>query len=111
MPNFAYGYVAEAIEVEVNQKTGKVTVKKVYCTDDVGKAINPSQVLGQIEGAVVQANGYATLENFIQEKGYVKTDSFATYLIPTIMDIPEETVVNILEFADPTWTSGCKGSG
>jgi CO/xanthine dehydrogenase Mo-binding subunit len=111
IPNFAYGYVAEAIEVEVNKRTGKVTIKKVTCADDVGKAINPVQVLGQIEGAIVQASGYAVLENFIQEKGFVKTDSFSTYLIPTIMDIPEETVVKIIEIADPLGPAGARGVG
>ena len=111
MPNFAYGYVAEAIEVEVNKKTGKVLIKKVTCVDDVGKAINRAQVIGQIEGAIVQASGYALLENFIQEKGYVKTDSLSTYLIPTIMDIPDETVVKILEIADPLGPFGARGVG
>jgi CO/xanthine dehydrogenase Mo-binding subunit len=110
-PNFAYGYVAEAIEVEVNKKSGKVIIKKVNCTDDVGKAINPAQVLGQIEGAIVQASGYALLEKFVQEKGYVKTDSLSTYLIPTIMDIPDETAVKILEIADPLGPSGARGVG
>lgn len=111
MPNFAYGYVAEAIEVEINKKSGKVTIKKVTCADDVGKAINPAQVLGQIEGAIVQASGYAILENFIQDNGYVKTDSLSTYLIPTIMDIPEETSIKILEIADPLGPAGARGMG
>ena len=111
MPNFAYGYVAEAIEVEVNKKTGKVTIKKVTCADDVGKTINPAQVLGQIEGAIVQASGFSLLENFIQKKGHVKTDSLSTYLIPTIMDIPEETVIKILEVADPLGPVGARGVG
>ena len=111
MPNFAYGYVAEAINAEVNKKTGKVNLKRVICVDDVGKAINPAQVIGQIEGAIVQASGYTFLENFIQEKGYVKTDSLATYLIPTIMDIPDETVVKIIEIADPLGPAGARGVG
>lgn len=111
MPNFAYGYVAEAIEVEVNKKTGKVLVKKVICADDVGKAVNPDQVRGQIEGAVVQASGYALIENFIQEDGKVLTDSLATYLIPTIMDIPEQTISLIIEEPDPIGPAGARGMG
>jgi CO/xanthine dehydrogenase Mo-binding subunit len=59
----------------------------------------------------VQASGYAVLENFIQEKGFVKTDSFSTYLIPTIMDIPEETVIKIIEIADPLGPAGARGVG
>ena len=69
MPNFAYGYVAEAVEVEVDTETGELRVLRVVCADDVGKAINPQQVEGQIEGGVVQALGWATCENFITADG------------------------------------------
>jgi CO/xanthine dehydrogenase Mo-binding subunit len=109
MPNFAYGYIAEAIEVEVDKQTGKVSILKVHCADDVGKAINPLQVRGQVEGAVVQAAGYSMLENFIQENGHVKTDTLATYLIPTIMDIPGETKTIILEEESDIGPFGAKG--
>ncbi len=68
-PNYAYGYVAEAVEVEVDTETGQVRLVNVYCADDVGKAVNPQLVRGQIEGALVQAAGYAVLENFIQTDG------------------------------------------
>jgi CO/xanthine dehydrogenase Mo-binding subunit len=111
MPNFAYGYVAEVVEVEVNTHTGKVKIKKVVCADDVGKAINPIQVKGQIEGGVVQAAGYTVLENFIQKDGFVKTKSLSTYLIPTIMDIPDETESIIVETADPLGPLGARGMG
>jgi len=110
-PNFAYGYVAEAVEVKIDKRTGKLHIIRVHCADDVGKAINPIQVRGQIEGGVVQAVGYAMLENFIQEKGYVKTDSLSTYLIPTTMDIPLETKSIIVE--EPLFIGpyGAKGMG
>lgn len=110
-PNFSYGYVAEAVEVEIDLKTGKLNIIKVHCADDVGKAINPQQVQGQVEGAVVQATGYAILENFIQDKGFVKTDSLATYLIPTIMDIPIEIKTIILEETEPNGPYGARGMG
>ena len=54
-PNFSYGYVAQAVTVEVDVETGHVHILDVISTDDVGRAINPQQVQGQIEGAVVQA--------------------------------------------------------
>ena len=110
-PNFSYGYVAETVEVEVDTETGKIKIFNVICVDDVGKAINPIQVKGQIEGAVVQAAGYALLEKFIQENGFVKTDSLATYLIPTIMDIPKKTKSFIVEEADPIGPVGARGMG
>lgn len=110
-PNFAYGYVAEAVEVEIRKSTGEITYKRVICADDVGKAINPLQVKGQIEGAVVQAVGYASLEKFVQQKGLVKTGGLSTYLVPTIKDIPEETVSLIVETADPLGPNGARGMG
>jgi CO/xanthine dehydrogenase Mo-binding subunit len=68
-PNFAYGYVAEAVEVEVDIETGQVRLVNVICADDVGKAINPNLLQGQVEGAVVQAAGYAILENLSRGGG------------------------------------------
>ncbi|HKJ27290.1 MAG TPA: molybdopterin cofactor-binding domain-containing protein, partial [Anaerolineales bacterium] len=108
-PNVAYGYVAEVVELEVDTETGEVRILKVVCADDVGKALNPQQVVGQIEGAVVQAGGYVMLENFIQQDGNVVTDKLSTYLIPTILDVPEMVDSVILEYADPTGPFGARG--
>jgi CO/xanthine dehydrogenase Mo-binding subunit len=110
-PNFAYGYVAEAVEVEVDTETGQVELKRVICADDVGRAVNPQQVQGQIEGAVVQAAGYALMEDFLQRDGYVLTNTLSTYLIPTILDIPAEVVSLILEYPDPIGPYGARGMG
>ncbi len=81
-PNFAYGYVAQAVEVEVDMETGMVHLLNVICGDDVGQAINPMLVQGQVEGAVVQAAGYALLENFISKDARPLTQTLSTYLIP-----------------------------
>lgn len=108
-PIFAYGYVAEAIAVEVDTQTGHVHITDVICADDVGRAINPQQIEGQIEGAVVQAAGYTLMENFIQEGGYTKTPYFSNYLIPTVMDVPDRVQSLILEFADPNGPWGVRG--
>ena len=89
-PNFAYGYVAETAEVEVDIETGQVRLVNVICADDVGKAINLQQVQGQMEGAIVQAAGYTVLENFIEKDGNVLTKTLSTYLIPTVLDIPDQ---------------------
>jgi len=110
-PNFAYGYVAEAVEVAVDTATGDVHLVKVICADDVGKAVSPVQVQGQIEGAVVQAAGYAILENFIQQGGQVLTRGLSTYLIPTVLDIPDEVQSIIIENADPIGPFGARGMG
>ncbi len=111
MPNFAYGYVAEAIEATVNTETGELTLLNVLCADDVGTAINPTLVEGQIEGAIVQATGYVIQENFVQTKGIVKTGQLSTYLIPTVLDIPQEVESLIIENADPIGPHGARGMG
>ena len=108
-PNFAYGYVAEMVEVEVDLETGQVRLVNVTCADDVGRAVNPSQVKGQIEGAVVQAAGYAILENFVQKDGYCLTPGLSTYLIPTILDIPDQVNSLVLEYPDPIGPFGARG--
>jgi CO/xanthine dehydrogenase Mo-binding subunit len=111
MPNFSYGYVAESVDLEVDIETGEIRILKVVCSDDVGKAINPLQVTGQIEGGVVQAAGYALLENFIQRDGRVITDKLSTYLIPTVLDIPDQVESRILEINDPIGPFGARGMG
>jgi CO/xanthine dehydrogenase Mo-binding subunit len=108
-PNFAYGYVAQAVSVEVDIETGHIRILDVVSADDVGRALNPQQVQGQIEGAVVQAAGYTILENFIQEGGQVLTQHLSTYLIPTILDVPERVRSIILEFPDPIGPWGARG--
>jgi CO/xanthine dehydrogenase Mo-binding subunit len=110
-PNFAYGYAAEAIECSVDIETGKVNLINVICADDVGKAINPNLVEGQIEGAIIQAAGYALMEDFIQKEGRTLTDKLSTYLIPTAMDIPEKMDSIILEIPDLVGPWGARGVG
>lgn len=110
-PNFAYGYVAEAVEVTVDMETGQIRIDRVVCADDVGKAVNPQQVQGQIEGAIVQASGYAVLENFIQTDGLPLTKTLSTYLIPTVLDIPGQVESVVLEYPDPIGPYGARGMG
>ncbi len=110
-PNFAYAYVAQAAEVEVDTETGHVRVIRIVSADDIGKAINPDLVVGQIEGAVVQAHGYAVLEDYKTKDGRVLTDQLSTYLIPTIRDIPESVESVLVEIPDPNGPWGARGLG
>jgi CO/xanthine dehydrogenase Mo-binding subunit len=110
-PNFQYAYVAQAVDVEVDTETGHVRVKRILSADDVGKAINPDLVVGQIEGAIVQAHGYAVLEEFKTRDGRVLTDQFSTYLLPTIWDIPEKVESVLVEVPDPNGPWGARGMG
>jgi CO/xanthine dehydrogenase Mo-binding subunit len=111
VPNLSYAYVAQAVEVEVDTETGSVKVLRVVSADDVGHAINPALVVGQIEGGVVQAEGYALMENFITKNGHILTDQLSTYLIPGILDIPDAVDSVILEIPEPNGPFGARGLG
>ena len=108
-PNYCYGYVAQAVEVEVNLLTGQVRVLRVISVHDVGKAINMQQVTGQIEGCLAQALGYTLLEDFQVRDGHILTPYFSTYLLPTVLDMPEEIVPIVLELNDPHGPFGARG--
>jgi CO/xanthine dehydrogenase Mo-binding subunit len=108
-PNFAYGYAAQAIEVEVDIETGEIHILKVIAVNDVGKAVNPQQVVGQIEGAVVQAQGYALMENLVTQEGRILNPFLSNYLIPTALDVPVEIKSVVLEYPDPIGPWGARG--
>ena len=108
-PNFAYGYVAEAVEVEVDIETGEVRLLEVVCANDVGKVINPQQLQGQIEGAIVQAQGYALMEHLVSDEGVILNPYLSTYLIPTSLDVPPRIKSVILEHPDPIGPWGARG--
>ena len=108
-PNFAYGYVAQAVEVEVDIETGQVQLLDVVCANDVGKVVNPQQLQGQIEGAIVQAQGYALMEYLVSHEGRIRNPYLSTYLIPTSLDVPPRIKSVILEYPDPIGPWGLRG--
>jgi CO/xanthine dehydrogenase Mo-binding subunit len=108
VPNYCYGYVAQAVEVEVDLRTGLVRVLRVVSVHDVGRAINRQQVEGQIEGCIAQAVGFALTENFICKDGKIVTPYLSTYLLPTALDMPEVHPI-IVESADPNGPYGARG--
>ena len=108
-PNFSYGYMAQAVEVSVDVETGHIRVDRVTSTHDVGRAINPSLVRGQIEGAVVQAHGYVLSEDLVVTDGRIQNPRLSGYLIPGIGDIPEHVESVIMELADPIGPWGARG--
>ncbi len=107
-PNYCYGYVAQAVEVEVDVRTGLVRVVRAISVHDVGRAINKQQVEGQIEGCIAQAVGFTLTENFICKEGKILTPYFSTYLLPTALDMPEIHPV-IVENPDPNGPYGARG--
>jgi len=105
-----YGFGAQAAEVEVDPETGKVTVLRVTAAKDVGRAINPMFVEGQIQGGVAQGLGYALGEELIYDKGKLMNMSFLDYRLPTAQDVPKITA-RIVETMDPEGPFGAKGVG
>ncbi len=111
LPKFHLWICGTSFLVDVDTRSGEVSIRKAISVDDVGKAINPQLVVGQIEGAVVQATGYTLLEDWKKKDARVKTDRFSTYLIPTVKDIPDEMISVVMEEADPTGPYGARGVG
>ena len=108
-PNFCYGYTSQAVEVEVDTRTGQVRIAKIISVHDVGKAINKQQVEGQIEGCLAQAVGYTLTENLISKDGKILTPHFSNYLLPTTLDMPTDVYPVIVEHADPQGPYGARG--
>lgn len=107
-PDFTFS--AHAIEVAVNTETGEIMVLKSIGCHDVGRAINPTAVEGQIQGGSAQGIGYALMEEVRVEEGVTRTPSFSEYLIPTAKDLPTTKAI-ILESGTGVGPFGAKGIG
>jgi xanthine dehydrogenase molybdenum-binding subunit len=108
--HFAFSFAAQAAEVEVNTRTGEVKVLRLISANDVGAAINPLGLRGQIEGGAMMGLGHALTENFIVHEGQVVTDRLARYRIPSISLTPEITSI-VIEHPVPEGPFGAKGVG
>jgi CO/xanthine dehydrogenase Mo-binding subunit len=108
-PNFAYGYVAQAVDVSVDIDTGVIRVDRVVSCTDVGKAFNPQLIEAQTEGAVVQAHGYTVTENLQVREGRIVNPRLSQYLIPGIGDTPRRIETVIYEHPDPLGPHGARG--
>jgi CO/xanthine dehydrogenase Mo-binding subunit len=104
----AYAYITQACAVEVNPKTGQVRMLKVWAAHDVGRAINPQKIEGQVEGSCSMAVGYALSEDYPMENGYPKFKTFGELGLPTIHDMMPVKVL-IIEKPDPNGPFGAKG--
>jgi CO/xanthine dehydrogenase Mo-binding subunit len=109
-PHVTYGYGTQIVEIEINTETGEVRLKNVWAAHDVGQALNPLHVEGQIQGAIAQAQGWTLLEDFILQEGQLRTKSYADYLIPTVYDVPDIHPI-VLEINDPQGPYGARGLG
>ena len=105
-PYAVYGWGAQIAELEVDMKLGTVKLVKITAAHDVGRAINPLLVEGQIEGGIAQGIGMALMEEYIPGR----TENLHDYLIPTIGDVPPIESI-LIEVPDPEGPFGAKGLG
>jgi CO/xanthine dehydrogenase Mo-binding subunit len=106
VPYATYAFAAQMAVVEVDCDLGTVKVLDIVAAHDVGKAINPIQVEGQIQGGTIQGLGMALMEEYLPGR----TENLHDYLIPTIGDIPQMKCI-LIEDAEPLGPSGAKGVG
>lgn len=106
----AFAFVAHRAVVDVDPELGLVKVVQIATTQDVGRALNPLSVLGQIEGGIAQGLGLAVMEEIIVRDGRVLNPSFTDYLLPTALDAPD-VVARLVEEPDPQAPLGAKGVG
>ena len=105
-----YAFAAHRAVVDVDVELGLVRVVEIATAQDVGKAMNPAAVLGQIHGGTAQGLGLALMEEIQVVDGVIRNPSFTDYLIPTILDMPPMSV-DVLELADPHAPYGLRGVG
>ena len=106
----AFSFCAQAALCEIDMNTGEVSVRKIIAAHDVGRAINPLTLQGQIEGGIVMCVGYTLTEHYIQEDGRPWTDVLARYKVPSITHTP--TITNhLVEHNISTGPYGAKGVG
>jgi CO/xanthine dehydrogenase Mo-binding subunit len=105
-----FTFATQIVQVLVDTETGHVKVEKVWAAHDVGKAINPLGIEGQIDGGVVQGMGFALMEELQQEDGRLVNATLEGYAVPMAVDVPE-IVPLIVEVPEPTGPHGAKGVG
>jgi xanthine dehydrogenase D subunit len=105
-----YAFAAHRAVVDVDTELGLVKVVELACAQDVGKAVHPQAVLGQIHGGTAQGLGLAVMEEIQVADGLIRNPSFTDYLIPTILDMPPMHV-DVLEYPDPHAPYGLRGVG
>jgi xanthine dehydrogenase D subunit len=106
----AFVFAAHRAVVDVDPHLGLARVVQIATAQDVGRALNPLQVVGQIEGGIAQGVGLALMEELVVDAGVIKNPSFTDYLIPTSIDIPD-VVATLIEVPEPGAPFGAKGVG
>ncbi|WP_236601795.1 xanthine dehydrogenase family protein molybdopterin-binding subunit [Ktedonobacter sp. SOSP1-52] len=106
--DFTFG--AHAAEVAVDEETGEVTILKYSCCHDVGRALHPQSIAGQIQGGVARGLGFSLMEQVVIANGQIQTPSLGEYLIPTALDVPDIATI-MLESGEGLGAFGNRGIG
>ena len=107
-PMATYAFATQAALVSLDLDSGEVEVLSIVACHDVGRAINPSAVMGQIEGSISMGLGYGLMEEVVLEGGVIRNPRFSQYFIPTSLDMPE-IVSHLVETVEPSGPFGAKG--
>lgn len=107
----SFAFAAHRAVVDVDLDLGLVRVAEMTTAQDVGRVLNPLQVVGQIEGGTSQGVGFAVMEEIVLDKGIVRNPSFTDYIIPTALDSPPVHIAGLIEQPEPGSPHGAKGVG
>jgi CO/xanthine dehydrogenase Mo-binding subunit len=111
-PNVHYTVGASAVKIEIDRQTGKMRIPKAVLAIDVGRALNPNLIKGQITGGLLQGIATVLYEDMrYNDKGKLLNASFSDYKIPTALDIPDDIISIIIETPQPDGPSGARGMG
>jgi len=107
----AFAFSAHRAIVDVDTELGLVKVVELTTSQDVGRVLNPMQVVGQLEGGAAQGVGLAVMEEVLVTDGRIRNASFTDYLVPTALDMPPVEIAALIEQAEPGAPFGAKGIG
>jgi len=107
----SFAFAAHRAVVDVDLDLGLVKVVEVATAQDVGRVLNPVQLVGQVEGGISQGVGFAVMEEIVLDNGKVRNPSFTDYIIPTALDMPVVTIQAFIEQPEPGSPLGAKGAG
>jgi xanthine dehydrogenase D subunit len=109
--NVSFAFAAHRAVVDVDLDLGLVRVVEITTSQDVGRVLNPVQLVGQLEGGIAQGVGLAVMEEIIVDEGRVRNPSFTDYVIPTALDMPPVHIAALIEEPEPGSPMGAKGAG
>jgi CO/xanthine dehydrogenase Mo-binding subunit len=109
--NVSFAFAAHRAVVDVDLDLGLVRVVEIATSQDVGRVLNPIQLVGQLEGGIAQGVGLAVMEEIVLDRGRVRNPSFTDYVIPTALDMPPVYIAALIEEPEPGSPMGAKGVG